>query len=325
MKSFAHCNAASVDNAIRVAGGSAGPSCWMAGGTDLLGVLKDEILPDYPATVINLKTIPGLDQVQEDAGGVRLGALARLSTLARHPDLLRRFPALAAAAESVATPEIRNMATLGGNLCQDNRCWYYRYSHHMGGRMLCKRKGSGPCHAVRGDNRYHVVIGGKGCFAPCPSDTAVALAALDASLEIAGPGGGRTLPIREFYTPLGHVLGPGEVLTGVHVPAPAAGSRQAFRKFTVRKPVDFAVVSVAAVVSVEGGFCRGARIVLGGVAPAPWRAEAAEQAVTGHPLSADTVGQGADRVLEQARPLSMNAYKVDIARSLVRGVLGSLA
>jgi xanthine dehydrogenase YagS FAD-binding subunit len=325
MRSFAYQNADSVGSALAAAGESAQPTCYMAGGTDLLGVLKDEILQDYPATVVNLKTIPGLDRVEPGGEGVRLGPLARLSTLVGHPELLNQFPALAVAAESVATPEIRNMATLGGNLCQDNRCWYYRYPHHMGGRMLCKRKGDGPCHAVRGDNRYHVVIGGKGCFAPCPSDTAVALSALDATLEIAGPGGERTLSIHEFYTPMGHVLGAGEILTGVRVPTPPAGTRQGFQKFTVRKPIDFAVVSVAAAVVMRGGACGEVRISLGGVAPAPLRVAAAEQALVGSRLEPGEIGRAAELVLADARPLSMNAYKIDIARNLVREVLGLLA
>jgi xanthine dehydrogenase YagS FAD-binding subunit len=325
MKSFTHHNADSLGGAVATAGEGARPTCWMAGGTDLLGVLKDEILPEYPATVVNLKTIPGLDRVEPDGEGMRLGSLAKLLTLAGHTGLRDQFPVLAAAAESVATPEIRNMATLGGNLCQDNRCWYYRYPHHMGGRMLCKRKGSGPCHAVRGDNRYHVVTGGKGCFAPCPSDTAVALSALDASLEIAGPEGVRALSIHDFYTPMGHVLGPDEVLTGVRIPAPPAGTRQGFQKFTVRKPVDFAIVSVAALVVVRDGTCREARISLGGVAPAPLRAEAAEQALVGSRLESSDVAEAAELVLADARPLSRNAYKIDIARNLVREVLGSIA
>lgn len=325
MKSFAHGNAESVDKAITVASASGGPTCWMAGGTDLLGVLKDQLLPHYPATVVNLKTIPGLDRVESDGEGIRLGALARLSALVRHPDLRDRFPALVAAAESVATPEIRNMATLGGNLCQDTRCWYYRYPHHMGGRMLCKRKGSGPCHAVRGDNRYHVVIGGKGCFAPCPSDTALALSILDADLEVTGPDGVRTVSIHEFYTPMGHVLGPHEILTGVRLPALPAGTRQGFRKFTVRKPIDFAVVGVAASVTLRDGVCREARVSLGGVAPAPLRAAEVEQALVGSRLDPGSVSQAAELVLAEARPLSMNAYKIDIARSLVRDVLGSFA
>lgn len=325
LKSFVHFDVESIEEAIAAARDGEGSACWMAGGTDLLGVLKDQILPDYPERVVNLKTIPGLDRIEPDHEGVRLGALTKLSVLARDPHLQERFPALAEAARSVATPEIRNMATLGGNLCQDNRCWYYRYPHHMGGRMICKRKGSGPCFAVRGDNRYHVVAGGKGCFAPCPSDTATALAALGAVLEISGPDGSRTLSIHDLYTPMGHVLGAEDILTVVRVPAPVAGSRQAYRKFTVRKPVDFAVVSVAAVVSIEERVCHGASIVLGGVAPAPLRVEESEQAITGRSLAPEAIDRAAELALAECRPLSMNGYKVDIARSLVREVLASFS
>lgn len=325
MRSFAHHNAESISGAIAAAAAQDGPTCWLAGGTDLLGVLKDELLADYPTKLISLKTIPGLDRVEADRDEVRLGPLVRLADLGRHPALREHAPALAAAAESVATPEIRNMATLGGNLCQDTRCWYYRYPHHMGGRMTCKRKGSGPCHAVRGDNRYHAVTGGKGCFAAGPSDTAVALAVLDASLEVAGPGAERSVSIHDFFTPMGHVLDPGELLTQVSIPVPPAGSHQGFRKFTVRKPVDFAVVSVAALVACEEGVCRDARIALGGVAPGPLRAAAAEQCLVGRRLGAESIARAAELILADARPLSMNAYKIDIARSLVRDLLHSLA
>ncbi|MEJ2729712.1 MAG: FAD binding domain-containing protein [Deltaproteobacteria bacterium] len=170
MKAFKHVNAASVDEAISLMRSYKGRADLIAGGTDLLGVLKDEILPDYPEAVINIKTIPGLDNIEESKKGLKIGALTKLVDVALHPLVKKRYPILSKAAESVATPEIRNMATLGGNLCQDTRCWYYRYPHQMGGRIICYRKEKGPCHAVKGDNRYHAIMGAKACYAVCPSD-----------------------------------------------------------------------------------------------------------------------------------------------------------
>ena len=153
-------------------------------------------------------------------------------------------------------PQIRNVATLGGNLCQDVRCWYYRYPRHMGEPSSCARKGQGPCLAVKGDNRYHAILGGKKCFAVCPSDTAVALAALDAQLVITGPEGQRKTAITDFYNPLGLDLQWNEILTEIEVPVPNNSTRQHFFKFTLRRPIDFSIVSLAAVITEDHGVCR---------------------------------------------------------------------
>lgn len=206
MKYFEHYNAASVDEAIALLKKFNGSGKLIAGGTDLLGTLKNGILPDYPDAVINIKTIPDLDLIKEDDGGLKIGALAKLADVAQSPSVKKFCCILADAAESVAGPEIRNMATIAGNLCQDTRCWYYRYPHSMGGRIQCFRKGGKSCPAVQGDNRYHAVLGGRKCFAVCPSDTAIALAALDASITVAGPGGINVIPVTELYKPLGCAL-----------------------------------------------------------------------------------------------------------------------
>ena len=246
-----------------------GKAKLIAGGTDLLGILKDRILPDYPEAIINIKTIPGLDYIKEDAKGLKIGALTTLSDIAKSPVVKEKYKVLAEAAYAVATPQIRNMATLAGNLCQDVRCWYYRYPHAIGGRILCLRKGSGPCLAVSGDNRYHAILGGKGCFAVCPSDTAVALTALDAKIKIAGLRKKRIVPVKDFFTTLGNVLEPGEMVTEIQLPKPPDRAKQTFLKLTLRKPVDFAIVSVASVITLEDGICKDASIVLGAVAPVP--------------------------------------------------------
>jgi xanthine dehydrogenase YagS FAD-binding subunit len=324
VKAFKHFNATSVDEAIALMRSCNGNANLIAGGTDLLGVLKDEILPGYPEAVINIKTIPGLDSFEENEAGLKIGALTKLVDVVAHPRVRKRYPILSEAAEAVATPEIRNMATLGGNLCQDTRCWYYRYPHHMGGRIICYRKEKGPCQAVKGDNRYHAIMGGKACFAVCPSDTAVALTALDAELEIKGPQNVRNVPINEFFTTLGNILEPDELLTRIEIPCPAAGARQVFLKFTLRKPVDFAIASVAAVVTMQDGICKDARIVLGAVAPTPVRAIASEKFLKGKVVSKKVIADAAKTAVKDAKPMRMNAYKVEITKTLVKRALLSV-
>ena len=321
MKPFKHFNADSVDEALALLTEYDGKARVTAGGTDLLGVLKSEILADYPEAVINLKTISGLDSIQADAAGIRIGALSRLADIADSPVIKKNCPALALSIASVGSPELRNMGTIGGNLCQDTRCWYYRYPDKMGGRVSCYRKGKGPCHAIRGDNRYHAVLGGRKCYAVCPSDPAIALAALEAEVKTVRPAGERTIPLADFYGTLGPALEPDELLTEIRIPAPAANAVQRFSKFRLRESVDFAVVSVATVLDVAEGVCRDARIVLGAVASMPYRAVAAEDVVRGGPLDESRIVQAAEAALRDAKPMSGNAYKVEIAKTLIRRML----
>jgi xanthine dehydrogenase YagS FAD-binding subunit len=324
VKAFKHFNATSVDEAIALMRSAKGRADLIAGGTDLLGVLKDEILPDYPEAVINMKTIPGLDKVEENKKGLKIGALTKLADVAVHPLVRKRYPILSKAAETVATPEIRNMATLGGNLCQDTRCWYYRYPHHMGGRIICYRKGRGPCQAVKGDNRYHAIMGAKACFAVCPSDTAIALSALGARLKIKGPQKVRSVSVDEFFTSLGNILEPDEILTHIEIPKPAVGARQEFLKFTLRKPVDFAITSVAAVVTMQDEICKDARIVLGAVAPTPFRAVDSEKFLKGRVAGEKEIAEAARAAVKDAKPMRLNAYKVEISKTLVKRALLSI-
>lgn len=318
MKPFTHHNARSIDEAITLLTKYKGKAKLNAGGTDLLGVLKEMSLPEYPKAIINIKTINGLNYINEDKKGLKMGALTKLSDLTKSPFLRDHYPALAEAARSVATPQVRNAATIGGNLCQDVRCWYYRYPCHIGGPIRCLRKGNGPCLAVAGDNRYHAILGGKKCFAVCPSDTAVALAALGAQIKIAGPEGERKVAVTDFYSPLGNGLKGNEILTEIEVPGITGPTKQRFLKFTLRKPVDFAIVSVASVITVEEGVCTDARIALGAVAPGPVRARKAEEVIKGRPINEDIAVMAAHEAVAGARPLSMNAYKVEIAKTLVK-------
>jgi xanthine dehydrogenase YagS FAD-binding subunit len=190
--------------------------------------------------------------------------------------------------------------------------------------IKCFRKGGKTCPAVSGENQYHAVMGTKKCFAVCPSDTAMALTALGATLTVAGGKDTRTLPVEDFYTPLGNALTPGEMITAINIPKPSPVARQSFLKFTLRKPIDFAIVSVALIITLDQGICADACIVLGAVAPAPVRALKAEEYLKGKELSEETAAEAAELALAGAKPLSKNAYKLEIAKTLVKRVVKGL-
>ena len=321
MKSFEHHDAASLEQALELLARYEGQARPMAGGSDLLGALKEGILPQHPTALINLKTIAGLDGIDQQDGALGIGPLAKLSAVIASPLVNGDWHLLAQAARTVAFPQIRNQATMGGNLCQDTRCWYYRYPRQLGGPLACWRKGEGPCHAVTGDNRYHAVLGGRKCFAAFPSDMAVALAALDAELEVTGQDQARTVAVVDFYTPAGPKLEPGELVSRITVPAPPPSAEQRFVKYTLRKPVDFAVASAAVVFAKRDGAYHDARICLGGVATIPWRAREAESLLEGKPIGEAAANEAADVALQGAKPLKGNAYKIDITKTLVKRAL----
>ncbi len=294
MKTFTHYSPRSIGEALELLGKHRGKAKLNAGGTDLLGMLKGRVLSTYPEAIIDLKTIEGLAYIRQDKDGLSIGALTKLATIASSAIVTQDYKALGDAALSVATPQVRNMCTLGGNLAQDVRCWYYRYPYHLGGPISCLRKGSGPCLAVRGDNRYHAIMNGKRCFAVCPSDMAVALSALEAVIGVEGPAGTRNIPVDDFFTPLRIALRPHEMVTEIRIPRPPEGARQCYLKFTLRKPVDFAIVSVASVITLEDGICAGARIALGAVAPGPVRARVAEEVIGGRSIDEAVAAEAAE-------------------------------
>ncbi len=254
---------------------------------------------------------------------MRIGAMAKLADIVDSPEIKKDYPMLAEAAFSVATPQIRYMGTLGGNLAQETRCWYYRYPHEIGGRIMCRRKGEGPCLAVTGDNRYHAIFGGKRCFAVCPSDTAVALAALDGQICIAGPGGERLLDVMDFYHSMGNALASDEIITEIRIPRQPTENRQVFIKHRVRESIDFAIVSVGLVMVLKQGSCFSVRIVLGAVAPGPHRALKAEAFLEGKRLNGETIEATAELAVAGAVPLSRNVYKIELAKTLVKRALSS--
>lgn len=311
-----HINAGSIAETLHVLGEYREEAKIIAGGVDLISLMKNEIIE--PNVLVNIKTIPELAYIKEDAEGLKIGALTTLNDIETSPIITSQYTVLAEAAHSVAGPQIRNMGTIVGNLCQDVRCWYYRRSPATGKGFFCYRKGGKLCYAVGGDNRYHAVIGGKKCYAVCPSDMAPALVALEAKLKIVSAAGERVMPVEELYTPLGNTLKPDEIITELQVPALLAGSRQRYLKFRLRKAIDFALSSVAAVITVDDGVVSTAGIVLGGVAPIPYRAAATEETLRGEIITKTVAETAAKAALVEAKPLSMNAYKLPIIEALVR-------
>lgn len=305
--------ATSIDDASSKITASNGTAMLVAGGTDALTVLKSRILPAYPQTLVSLRKVAGMDYIKVDGGTLKIGTLAKLADVASSSVVQSNYSSLSTAASLVASPQIRSMGTIGGNLVQLVRCWYYRYPNEVGGRINCLRKGGPICYAAGGDNRYHSIFGGpKGCYAVAPSDTATALVALNASIVT----NKRTIPIEGFFDALtGTVLGVGEIVTEVDVPTPAAGTKQTFLKFSRRSSIDFAIVSVATMLTMSGSTCTAARIALGGVAPTPMRSTAAESAIVGKTLDANAAAAAASAAVANAVPLPYNGYKVPIVKA----------
>lgn len=320
---FDHINARSLAEAVRLLAEHGSRAALLAGGTDLLKELKNRSRPAQPELLINLKTVqPALNRISETATGLSIGSLATLRTIETHPVVREQYPILAEAAHASRALQYRNMATAGGDLCQREKCWYSRAS---GNSHFCYRKGGEDCFAVAGDHRYHSIFGCSLCYAVCPSDLAPALAALGATVHVVGVDGARSVPVADFFTPMGTVLGADEIVTEVRVPAPDAGWRGAVLKVGARNKFDPPLTSVAVWAQVEDGVCREARIALGGVSHRPWRATAAEAAVSGQPLTPAVADQAALAALSGAAPLSMNAYKADLVRALVRRALLKVA
>lgn len=293
-----------------------------AGGTDLLGLVKDGIL--QPAELIDLKGIPGLDKITYSPGkGLTIGALVPLVEIVEHQLIKQKYPVLAQAAQAVASPQLRNMGTIGGNLCQRPRCWYFR------GDFDCLRKGGDTCFAVEGENKYHCVIGGGPCFIVHPSDTAVALMALDAAVTIFSGKKAKQVPLAEFFVlpdkdvESENILQPGEIVTEIHVPDASAGMHGGFLKYTERDVWDFATVSGAVVYSGTKKKVENGRIVLGGVAPVPYREKEAGAALAGAVLDTGTIDKVAAKVLVNAEPMTQNEFKITMARNLVKSLLNS--
>lgn len=293
----------------------------LAGGSDLHGCMREGITA--PKTVVSLAALPGLAEVAEGPdGGLSLGALCALADLQRHQRLQKGPHAgLAQACAAVGSPQLREQGTLGGNLCQRPRCWYFRSP------QPCRRKGGEYCLAMAGDSTYHCILGGDACIIVHPSDTAPMLLALEAVARVAGPSGERRLPLGELFVgPAEDVtrelsLAPGELITHLELPALPPGSRSSYRKVRARQAWDFALASAALCLTLEGRTVTRARLALGGVAPVPWRAREAEKTLEGKALTPALAEAAAKAATAGAAPTEHNAYKVRLTRGAVRAAL----
>ena len=299
------------------------------GGTDLFTEIKEGVVA--PSRVIGLGVIPALQGIQEADEGLSIGAVATIVEIAGHPIIRSQYTALSEAAAGIATPQIRNLGTLGGNLNQRPRCWYYRNP-----LTLCLKKGGDRCYALVGENEYLCVTGGDRCYIVHPSDTAVPLVALDALIEIAGPAGRRILPIDQYFAGPGrdvtreNILGPGELVTRVYLQrplesgSPGNGRTSLYLKASEREGGDFALASVAAVLDLDGRTIRRMAVVLGGVAPVPYRAHLVEGYLRGKLVSEVDAVDAADLTLADASPMTDNRYKVALASNLVKRAISRL-
>jgi len=335
---FSYARATSIDDADRRLAEPGAVA--LGGGTDLMVCIREALA--RPRTLVDLTRIPeGRGITRLDDGGLRIGGAVRVAQLARDPQVRERFPALAEACESVGTPALRTMGTIAGNLCQRPRCWYFRsgVSCHKSGGSSC------PAAAESGENQYLAILGGGPCYIVHPSDVAVALTALEAEVEVrggasgAGDAGGvsgasaaaesvRRVSIADFYVlpreRMDHetVLGAGEYVSAIEIPGSSAGGVQFYEKVMQRAGWDFALVSLAAARREDGTV----RLVLGGVAPKPWRvASSVEEDVASGGLSEDDIATLAERALYDARPLSRNGYKVGVAAGVLRRGIARVA
>lgn len=295
-----------------------------AGGTDLLGCLRDEIFgAEKVVSIGQLKTLRGISRTNN--GGLRIGALTTLAEIENSKILQERYSALAQAASEAASPQLRNQGTIGGNICQKPRCWYYRGEFH------CLRKGGEICYAYQGENQFHCIFGGDGCYIVHPSDTAPALVAFEAVVRVSGPGGTRLVPIAKFHVPPSEnvqketILKPNEIVTEILLPPPAKGLLSSYRKVRARRSWDFALASVALALQFDGDKIMKARVVFGGAAPVPWRSKEVEEAIIGRRLDAETVTRAAAAAVNNAQPLKQNSYKIALFRGMMEEELTAIA
>ncbi|MFC7980868.1 FAD binding domain-containing protein [Streptomyces sp. NPDC057336] len=323
MKLFEYARASHASDAVGLVAGHRG-GAFIGGGTELTNLMKDGVLtPDLVVDVNGLD----LSGIGISKGRLHIGATARMGDVADHPVVRERFPVLSEALLASASPQIRNRATIGGNLMQRTRCWYFRDT----GSACNKRKPGSGCPAIAGQNRWHAIHGGsEHCIAVHPSDLAVALSALDATVLTLGPDGRRSLPLGDFYRLPGSAphretaLRHGELITGVQIPQSrlAAGSR--YLKLRDRASFEFALVSVAAALTRDRGVVRDVRLAFGGIATRPWRSPEAEDALRGRPLNRATIAAAGRALVEGAQPREHNAFKIELVQRALADVLEKL-
>src|SRR5258705_1214216 len=326
MKAFEWTNPATINDAVKML--SAGSSDIdeaprpIAGGQDLLTTMKD--YTSRPARLVNLKNLRGMNRLSLDSKGLTIGALITLNELEEHNGIRKVMPGLSEAAHSIATPQIRNLGTVGGNLCQRPRCWYFRLEE-----VICLKKGGSECYAATGENKYNAIIGGGPSYIVHPSDLAPMLLALGARVTVVGAEGKRVIPLDKFFTLPSegnirreNVLKNDDIITEIQVPTTPLAGHSTYLKFKERDSLDFALASVAAAVQLlPNKTVKEARIVLGGVAPIPWHVHAAEQYLARKSLSPDVLAEAGKLALAEAKPLEKNAYKDPLTQTLVRRAL----
>ena len=325
MRRFTSVSAASPIDAAERLDAEGRRAAVIGGGSDLLGMIKDDLVT--PRVLVNLRGISGLDDVRvvDGTGVVRIGGLVTLSALAAHPLITASYRAVAEAAGSVATPQIRNVGTLAGNLCQRPWCWYYRQ------RFPCFKHGGNRCFSRVGENQFNAIFGGGPSYIVHPSDTAPTLVALGAGFRIVGPSGGRTVPASEFFTPprvdvsRENVLEANELLTEVELPPAPPGLRSTYAKVLDREAWTHAVASVALALVTRDDVVQQAAVVLGGVAPIPWQLPAVGELLVGRRVTETLAAEAGRLAVADAQPLTKNGYKVTLTENLVRHTLLSLA
>jgi len=296
----------------------------MAGGTDLLDELKSGVAP--AGLVVDLQKVAGLAGIGREKDGLRIGAMTRIAELTEDAVVARDYPSLMEAALSLATPQLRHVGTVGGNLCQRPRCWYYRDP-----QVVCRKKGGFNCYAFQGRSKYHAIFGGSRCFIVHPSDLAPALISLGAKATIGTVKGDKAVPLEEFYAlpevdvTRETVLTKGQFLKDIRIPAPKAGQRAAYVKLKERGTWDFALVSAAVAGVVKDGAYAEIAVVMGGVAPVPWRLRKAEDVLRGKPVTEALVRQAADAALKDASPLGENGYKADLVFAALKEAVLAVA
>ena len=325
MRPLANVTPESLADAVERLERGGGRAAAIGGGSDLLGMIKDDLAsPDVLVSLRPLAASDGLDAIVREPAGVRVGGLVTLARLSADPEVASRYRVLAEAAGSAATPQIRNVATLAGNLYQRPWCWYYRQ------KFPCYKHGGNRCFSRVGENQFNAIFGGGPSYIVHPSDTAPALVALDARFRLVGPGGERVVPAGEFFTlprvdvARENVLEPNEILAAVTVPA-APDLRSTYAKVLDREAWTHAVVSAALALRMDGDRIRRAGVVLGGVAPIPWRVAAVEDLLAGRQVTEPLAAEAGRLAVDGARPLSKNRYKIALVENLVRRTLLSLA
>ena len=324
MNNFKYLQPKSLDEANKLLMKNISTALPIAGGTDILGMMKDYL--ESPEQVINLKSIPGLNKIEYTEGrSLKIGSLVTLVEIVENPIINSKFKILAEAAKEIASPQFRNLATLGGNLCQRPRCFYFRGDFH------CLRKGGDICYAVDGQNKYHCIVGGGPCYIVHPSDTAVALLALNAKVSVFSNGKSRIIPIKDFFIlpeknySKENILEPGEIVENIIIEDLPKGSKSKYIKFMEREAWDFALISVGAVITKDSNKITKGRIAFGGVAPMPWEIESLNKNLSGLDISETDFSNISKNTFKDAFVLEHNAYKITLARNLLKKILIELS